>query len=151
MMGCEIAMVIDPSVGTRIRYIRELNHYTREELAEFAEISSKFLYEIENGQKGLSAANLLKICQALEVSCDYIMTGKVDYKCSEELINILESFDTTQIPNVKENSYSSNRSKQILIWDSSKMKGWRRMVAAFIFLKICDRVKNCKLCQNREK
>lgn len=101
MMGCEIAMVIDPSVGTRIRYIRELNHYTREELVEFAEISSKFLYEIENGQKGLSAANLLKICQALEVSCDYIMTGKVDYKCSEELINILESFDTTQIPNVK--------------------------------------------------
>lgn len=104
MMGCEIAMVIDPSVGTRIRYIRELNHYTREELAEFAEISSKFLYEIENGQKGLSAANLLKICQALEVSCDYIMTGKVDYKCRP-----------------------------------------------FIFLKICDRVKNCKLCQNREK
>lgn len=94
-------MVIDPSIGTRIRYIRELNHYTREELAEYADISSKFLYEIESGQKGLSATNLLKICQALEVSCDYIMTGKVDYKCSEELINILESFDTTQIPNVK--------------------------------------------------
>lgn len=101
MMGCEIAMVIDPSVGTRIRYMRELNHYTREELAEYADISSKFLYEIESGQKGLSATNLLKICQALEVSCDYIMTGKVEHKCSEELINILESFDATQISNVK--------------------------------------------------
>ena len=94
-------MVIDPSVGTRIRYIRELNHYTREELAEYADISSKFLYEIENGQKGLSASNLLKICQALEVSCDYIMTGKGDYECSEELVNILELFDAKQIPNVK--------------------------------------------------
>lgn len=94
-------MVIDPSVGTRIRYIRELNHYTREELAEYAEISTKFLYEIESGQKGLSATNLLKICQALDVSCDYIMTGKVEHKCSEELINILESFDSTQISNVK--------------------------------------------------
>lgn len=101
MMECEIAMVIDPSVGTRIRYIRELNHYTREELAEYAEISTKFLYEIESGQKGLSATNLLKICQALDVSCDYIMTGKVEHKCSEELINILESFDSTQISNVK--------------------------------------------------
>lgn len=101
MMGCEITMMIDPLIGARIRYIRELNHFTREELAEYAEISTKFLYEIENGQKGLSATNLLKICQALEVSCDYIMTGKVDYKCSEELINILESFDTRQIPNVK--------------------------------------------------
>lgn len=94
-------MVIDPSVGTRIRYIRELNHYTREELAEYADISSKFLYEIENGQKGLSASNLLKICQALEVSCDYIMTGKAETVCSEDLINILEAFDATQIPNVK--------------------------------------------------
>lgn len=94
-------MVIDPSIGTRIRYIRELNHYTREELAEYADISSKFLYEIESGQKGLSAANLLKICQALEVSCDYIMTGKAETVCSEDLINILEAFDATQIPNVK--------------------------------------------------
>lgn len=101
MRGCEIAMVIDPSIGARIRYIRELNHYTREELAEYADISSKFLYEIESGQKGLSATNLLKICQALEVSCDYIMTGKAEYTCNEDMINILESFDATQISNVK--------------------------------------------------
>lgn len=94
-------MVIDPSIGARIRYIRELNHFTREELAEYADVSTKFLYEIENGQKGLSATNLLKICQALEVSCDYIMTGKTEYTCNEELINILESFNTTHIPNVK--------------------------------------------------
>ena len=94
-------MVIDPAIGNRIRYVRELNHYTREELAEYADISSKFLYEIENGQKGLSATNLLKICQALEVSCDYIMTGKAETVCSEDLINILEAFDVTQIPNVK--------------------------------------------------
>lgn len=94
-------METNPSIGTRIRYIRELNHYTREELAEYADISSKFLYEIESGQKGMSAAVLLKISQALEVSCDYIMAGKANYKCSEELINILESFPSTQIANVK--------------------------------------------------
>ena len=44
-------MVIDPLIGTRIRYIRELNHYTREELAEYEDISQKSLHEIENGQK----------------------------------------------------------------------------------------------------
>ena len=27
-------MMTNPSVGTRIKYIRELNHYTREELAK---------------------------------------------------------------------------------------------------------------------
>ncbi len=94
-------METNPSIGTRIRYIRELNHYTREELAKYAGISSKFLYEIETCQKGMSAAVLLKICQALEVSCDYIMTGNENYQCSEELIHILEAFDDTQIPNVK--------------------------------------------------
>ncbi len=47
-------METNPFIGTRIRYIRELNHYTREELAEYADISSKFLYEIESGQKGFS-------------------------------------------------------------------------------------------------
>ncbi len=101
MIGHGDTMVIDHSIGIRIRYIRELNHFTREELAEYADISSKFLYEIESGQKGMSATNLLRICQALDVSCDYIMTGKNEYTCSEELIHILESFDTTQIPNIK--------------------------------------------------
>lgn len=94
-------MRMDPAIGIRIRYTRELNHYTREDLAECAEISSKFLYEIENGQKGLSATNLLKICQALDVSCDYILTGVNKVKCNEELINIIEAFDSTQIQNVK--------------------------------------------------
>ncbi len=41
--------------GARIRRIRELNRYTRDELAELANISPKFLYEIETGQKGFSA------------------------------------------------------------------------------------------------
>lgn len=89
--------MLDPSMGMRIRRTRELNHYTREELAEYAEISSKFLYEVENGQKGLSAANLLKICKALDVSCDYILTGESATKCNDELVNIIESFDTEQL------------------------------------------------------
>lgn len=94
-------MLVDPKIGNRIRYIRELNHYTREELAEYADISTKFLYEVENGQKGLSASNLLKICKALDVSCDYILTGTKQARCNDELANIIECFDTTQISNVK--------------------------------------------------
>ena len=89
MLGCEVTMMINREVGARIRHIRELNQFTREDLAAHANISTKFLYEIENGNKGMSATNLLKICQALGVSCDYIMTGKQKYTCSEELIDIL--------------------------------------------------------------
>lgn len=63
-------------VGKRIRELRELHNYTRESLAEKAEISPKFLYEIEAGKKGFSADTLCRLSQALSVSCDYIMFGE---------------------------------------------------------------------------
>ncbi|RGG63190.1 XRE family transcriptional regulator [Eubacterium sp. AF17-7] len=89
------------NAGSRVRYARELNHFTRDELAEYAGISTKFLYEIENNHKGMSAHTLLNICKALDVSCDYIMTGGRKCTCDQEVITILESFDAAQIPNVK--------------------------------------------------
>ncbi len=84
-------------IGRRIRNLREINHYTREELAEEANISSKFLYEIESGRKGFSAQTLVKISSALSVSCDYIMFGKSEDKRIEGLISILLQFDNGQI------------------------------------------------------
>ena len=62
--------------GNRIRSLREAKHYTREVLAEKAEISAKFLYEIEIGAKGFSADTLCKLAKALEVDTDYILYGK---------------------------------------------------------------------------
>lgn len=62
-------------VGNRIKELRKSQNMTREELAERSEISSKFLYEIELGKKGLSADTLLKISKTLSCSCDYILTG----------------------------------------------------------------------------
>ena len=88
-------------VGNRIRELREMHNYTREGMAEMVEISPKFLYEIENNLKGMSAHTLLNICKALDVSCDYIMTGGGEYTCDQEVITIIESFDASQIPNVK--------------------------------------------------
>jgi transcriptional regulator with XRE-family HTH domain len=61
--------------GTRIYQLRVENGYTREELAELADISIKFLYEVENGKKGFSAQTLLKISIALSTDCDYILKG----------------------------------------------------------------------------
>mgnify|MGYP003302654675 CR=1 FL=1 len=84
-------------IGNRIRETREEKRLSREDLAANSEISTKFLYEIENGKKGLSAATLLKISRSLDCSCDYILTG-IDnpYKKSNELLNIVNKFDTKQ-------------------------------------------------------
>jgi len=63
--------------GRRIHTIRNMRGYTKKQLAALASISPKFLYEIENGKKGFSAQVLYNLSNALEVDCDYIMTGKV--------------------------------------------------------------------------
>ena len=44
--------------GKRIRTIRKERGYSRNQLAEKAGISSKFLYEIEQGRKKFSAETL---------------------------------------------------------------------------------------------
>lgn len=63
------------NAGKRIRELRKRKGYTGENLAEKAEISAKFLYEIENGIKGFSAYTLGKIARALDVNSDYILFG----------------------------------------------------------------------------
>lgn len=84
-------------IGARIKNLRKINHYTREELAELAGISPKFLYEIESGRKGFSAETLVKVSKALSVSCDYIMLGENGTKRIDGIIDILLQFDNGQI------------------------------------------------------
>ena len=80
------------TAGERILMLRSDRGYTREHLAELANISEKFLYEIETGKKGFSAMTLLNISKALEVSLDYIMTGTGSRKYDDEIIATLEKF-----------------------------------------------------------
>ena len=48
-------------LGEKIREIRMAKNLTRDQLATRSELSSKFLYEIEKGRKGLSVESLMKI------------------------------------------------------------------------------------------
>ena len=70
-------------IGLRIQEVRKERNMTREDLAEKAEISTKFLYEIEKGRKGLSAESAGKISKALFISCDYLLTGERNSKNSK--------------------------------------------------------------------
>lgn len=63
-------------IGLRIQESRKERNMTREDLADKAEISTKFLYEVESGKKGLSAESIYKISQVLSISCDYLLTGE---------------------------------------------------------------------------
>lgn len=85
-------------IGNRIKYLRKMNHYTREALAEKIDISSKFLYEIEKGKKGFSADILSRLSKAFSVSCDFILFGEdIENKGTDKVVGVLSQFDNGQI------------------------------------------------------
>jgi len=67
-----------PSVGDRIREIREAQKLTQDQLAEKADISKGFLSEIENGKRNVSSEYLLRVANALCASVDYLLRGTTD-------------------------------------------------------------------------
>ncbi len=88
--------VIYKQAGERILLVRVMRGYTREQLAEMASISPKFLYEIETGRKGFSAIVLYNICIALKVDCDYILTGRERIDYDRKLAEALQLFNNSQ-------------------------------------------------------
>lgn len=78
------------TIGTRIRERRELLHYSRKQLANKIGMSEIFACEIELGKKTPSVNTLMKICEVLSVSADYILWGKVSDKSEKDSSPIVE-------------------------------------------------------------
>lgn len=89
------------TVGERIRNRRNELGMTLDALCKRAELSKGFLSDIENKDKGVSAKKLLNIANALNVSLDYLLTGKADQsqpssiEIPEELVALGQSEDLT--------------------------------------------------------
>ena len=66
---------LNVAVGGRIRKVREHQHYTREQIAERADISAQFLADIENGYKSMTVPTIISLAKALRISTDYILLG----------------------------------------------------------------------------
>lgn len=64
------------SVGERIKQRRLEIGWTQDQLCTKAGLSKSFVSELENGKRGVSASNLLDIARTMNVSLDYLMTGK---------------------------------------------------------------------------
>ena len=60
---------------TRIRQARENMGYTREKFAEKLEVSVSYLAELERGRTGISVKMLIKVCNVLGLSADYVLFG----------------------------------------------------------------------------
>ena len=70
-------------------------------MSEKSEISSNFLYEIENRGKGFSANTLYRLAVALEVTMDYIMVGEGNPIYDKKLASTIEMFEPNSLEMVK--------------------------------------------------
>ena len=60
---------------TRIQKAREDMGYTREKFAEVLDVSVSYLAELERGRTGISVKMLVKVCNVLGLSADYVLFG----------------------------------------------------------------------------
>jgi transcriptional regulator with XRE-family HTH domain len=81
-------VVAMPTVGDRIREIREEMEINQEQLAERAGLSKGFLSDVENGKRNIGSENLLKIANVLGASVDYLLRGEVTESASVEPVVI---------------------------------------------------------------
>lgn len=63
-------------IGQRIQARRKQQGYTQEQLADLMNVSIQMVSNLERGNKAIRIDNLIKLSEILEISTDYILTGK---------------------------------------------------------------------------
>lgn len=74
-----MASVDTLEMGERIKKQRLLLGYSREKLAELADITPRYCYDLELGLKNMSVGTLCKLSESLHISTDYILFGEKAY------------------------------------------------------------------------
>ncbi len=63
-------------IGKRLSHARKAKGYTQEQLASRTDLSTKMISAAENGHKAMRPENIIKICECLSISTDYLLCGR---------------------------------------------------------------------------
>ncbi|MBE6719182.1 MAG: helix-turn-helix transcriptional regulator [Ruminococcaceae bacterium] len=77
-------------MGRRIYMQRKKLGLTQEQVAELADISPQLLSTAENGIRNISSDKLYRISKALNVSADYLLSGKTTAVDDSNFLKTLE-------------------------------------------------------------
>lgn len=86
------------SMGSNIKKARKKKGYTQAQLAEIVELSNRTVQLMENGKSGMKIETLIKFCDALDVSPNYILSYKTDENSLEDVI---KNFSEEEINTIK--------------------------------------------------
>lgn len=87
-------------IGRRIQARRKQQGLTQEQLADRMNVSIQMVSNLERGNKAIKIENLINLCQILNVSTDYILTGKEtqnDFRALTERIQKLSQTNRKMI------------------------------------------------------
>lgn len=63
-------------IGKRLLSARKAKDYTQEQVANLTGLSIKMISAAENGHKAMRPENIIKICECLSISTDYLLCGE---------------------------------------------------------------------------
>lgn len=98
-------------VALRIWKLREEKGFTREAFAERAKLSANFIYDVETARRGISAESIFLIAQALDVSVDYLASGKNENERLNAIIELLREFNPEELGIVESTIYNMYKMK----------------------------------------
>lgn len=75
-------------IGNRIKRQRQFLNYTREKLAELADVSSKTIANIEDGKQEMGVTTIMKLCNTLNLSPNFLIFDKEEWG-NQDLMNLL--------------------------------------------------------------
>lgn len=71
--------------------------YTREKFAEKLDVSVSYLAELERGRTGISVKMLIKVCNVLGLSADYVLFG-TERKADADRVDAIHRIDDKYLP-----------------------------------------------------
>lgn len=75
------------AIGKRIQNRRKQLGYTQEQLAEMMNVSVQMISNLERGNKAIRIDNLIRLSGIMNISTDYILTGK---ESQQDMSNLSE-------------------------------------------------------------
>lgn len=85
------------AIGRRIADRRKQLNLTQEQAAERSGLSHQFFSSVESGLKNMRAESLVKVSIALDLSTDYILTGKSNVQDLNHITSLLAQLDEVQL------------------------------------------------------
>lgn len=86
-------------IGQRIFSRRKELRFTQEYVAEQMDVSIQMISNLEAGKKAIRPENLVKVCNVLDISADYILTGN---RSEQELCEL-----TAKIAHLSDSDYQA--------------------------------------------